>query len=147
MIEIWAFTFSLLAVAVIFCFVVGRDAAVFLIVFCVVVAINGGSVSSESTSVAMITFLLLFSKHLFIKKPNNPATLNNSVPPTASRASIARRNLRRLFGIGRNTTVSSGNLSSKQQKQIEELEAAHRKGFLSDADFQQRVSEINNSHL
>ena len=78
---------------------------------------------------------------------NQPPTSNNSVPPTTNRASIARRNFRRLFGIGRNTTVASRNLSSKQQKQIEELETAHREGFLSDTDFQRRVAEINNSHI
>lgn len=117
-----------------------------------------------STPLGIVTFVLfcLFCKWVFATKPNRQptrpvrrswclfgrtTTLNNSVQPTASRASIARRNLRRLFGISRNTTASSRNLSNKQQKQIEELETAHREGFLSDADFQRRVSAINNSHI
>ncbi len=155
--------FSLLAVAAFFCFIFGTDAVIFLIIVCVVAAIDDSDYSM-SLPFVIIVFLLLFSKRLFVTKPNdqptrpvrrswylfgrnqNP-TLNNSVPPTTSRASIARRNLRRLFRIGRNTTISNRNLSSKQQKQIEELETAHREGFLSDEDFQRKVSEINNSHL
>ncbi len=36
-------------------------------------------------------------------------------------------------------------LSKKQMKQIDELEKAHQEGFLSDAEFEKRVSDITQS--